>query len=527
MRSTFSLLLGAGLALALAGCGRSAKLAAQKTTAPTDLIAQIHFAGGAQIAATTNFTAFTNLFCSPEAQALKEQTFAKLARAPYEFLHERMAGGASDGVKQLRPLMDDLLRAEWDFAARDATNGSPEYALAVRLDNARAELWQTNLADLLKSWTRLPTEKIQAAGQSGWQLKKDVPPDLVRFVRVGDWVVLGCGQNQLPLNDAMVRRILARQPPMDAATDDWLSLQVDCRRLAHWLPARRRPGWTNLPEAQLQLFAKDGNLRLNGKLIYPRPLPLQMAPWRFPTNLIHAPFVSFTAARGFAPWLEKRDWLTNFGGWRPDQMFTWALPRIPFQTYAAAPATDATNALHALGKKLPALLNPHLQHNMLGTIQTATNGMELDWRGLPFIAPFMRVKPGPGGDFLLAGVFPDNSAPHPAPPALFKELGRTNLVYYHWEITAERLPEILNLSQLALMLAGHEQLNAQSAAGKWLHRAAPKLGNTVTEITQTAPNELTLTRKAPGGLTAVEFIALAHWLAATNFPCGDWHLPPR
>ena len=45
------------------------------------------------------------------------------------------------------------------------------------------------------------------------------------------------------------------------------------------------------------------------------------------------------------------------------------------------------------------------------------------------------------------------------------------------------------------------------------------LGNTVTEITQTAPNEWTFKRKAPGGLTALELVALANWLEATNFPC--------
>ncbi|MGA2030074.1 MAG: hypothetical protein ABSG87_08385, partial [Verrucomicrobiota bacterium] len=80
-------------------------------------------------------------------------------------------------------------------------------------------------------------------------------------------------------------------------------------------------------------------------------------------------------------------------------------------------------------------------------------------------------------------------------------------------------------SQLAFLLTNHPQLDENSAAAKWLKRIRPMLGNTVTEITQTAPNELTLTRKAPGGLTAIEFVALAHWLEATNFPF-DLHLPP-
>ena len=87
---------------------------------------------------------------------------------------------------------------------------------------------------------------------------------------------------------------------------------------------------------------------------------------------------------------------------------------------------------------------------------------------------------------------------------------------------------MLNLGNLALMLTERPQLEDQSAAGKWLiHRIGPTLGSTVTEITQTAPNELTFLRQAPGGLTAIEFIALAHWLEAPNFPGCDLRLPPN
>jgi len=100
-------------------------------------------------------------------------------------------------------------------------------------------------------------------------------------------------------------------------------------------------------------------------------------------------------------------------------------------------------------------------------------------------------------------------------------LGQTNLVYYHWEITAERLKLLPQLTQLALMVTRHRQLDAQSAAGKWLAAVGPTLGNSVTEVTQTAPNQLTFVRKASGGLTAVELTALANWLETPNFPGCD------
>jgi len=77
------------------------------------------------------------------------------------------------------------------------------------------------------------------------------------------------------------------------------------------------------------------------------------------------------------------------------------------------------------------------------------------------------------------------------------------------------------------MSTHHRQLDAKSAAGKWLASIEPTLGSAVTAITQTAPNELTLLQKAPGGLTAFELTALANWLEATNFPGCDLRLPPR
>ena len=88
------------------------------------------------------------------------------------------------------------------------------------------------------------------------------------------------------------------------------------------------------------------------------------------------------------------------------------------------------------------------------------------------------------------------------------------------------MQEIRGLSQLVFSLAGRLQIGAQSAAAKWLDRIGPALGNTVTEMTQTAPDEWTFKRKAPGGLTAFELVALANWIEATNFPCYDFRPSP-
>ena len=161
---------------------------------------------------------------------------------------------------------------------------------------------------------------------------------------------------------------------------------------------------------------------------------------------------------------------------------------------------------------------------MMPVTMVMTNG-QISWRGVPFVAPNLRALHEPDGDFLFAGVFPNTPKPRPPPPELFAQLDRTNLAYYDWEITGERLRLLTQLSQLSLMVTRHRQFDVHSAACKWLARVGPTLGNTVTEITQTAPNELSFTRKAPGGLTAVELTALANWLEATNFPGCDLRLP--
>ena len=497
-----------------------AAVAGQASPPSPDLVARIHFAGAGQIAADTNAVAFTNLWCSPEARALRDQTLDKLSRAPGVWFKSKIPAAAGDGAEPLRPLLDDLLSAEWLLEMRDATNGSPEFALAIRLEAGRARLWSTNLATVFQMWTGIPVAEDQAGN---WVFKKHEPPNLIRFTRAGDWIVFGGGQDKLPLSDELVRRILAEKRPAPAEKTNWLAADLDWPRLARWFPALKA---VDLPEMRWLASGRGGYLRLNGKLIFPQPLACHLEPWRIPTNTIHQPLVSFTAARGFAPWLEKQNWAQPYEiSPEPNQMFVWALAGYPLQTFAAVPVPDGKQALQELEQKLSA--NPVWQSYFMMPVTMVTTNNQIAWRGMPFIAPILRAMHEPAGDFLFAEVFPNTPKSRPLPPELLASLNRTNLVYYDREITGERLTLLPHLTQLALMLTRHKQLPAQSAADKWLNRITPKLGVAVTEITQTAPNELTFARKAPAGLTAIELTALANWLEATNFPGCDLHLPPR
>jgi hypothetical protein len=486
--------------------------------APTDdLIARIHFVGAAQIGADTNSVAFTNLWLTPEARALSVQTLDKLACAPYEHFKAKMAPGTPDEAAQLRPLFDDLLKSEWFLEVRQTLIGSGEFAFAIRLDDARAKLWQDNLAAVLETWTRVSAKKISG----GWQLKKHLPPDSVRCTRNGDWVVFACEHGKFNLGDALIQQVAATRRPVTLAKDYWLSVDADLPKLAKWFPALKT---LELPATKMQVVGRNGDLLLNGKFIFADRLNLPLEKWQVPTNTIRGNFISFTAMRGLAPWLKKQDWAQP---WNltptPNQFFIWALPQVPFQTFAATPVPSAPAALDQLEQRWQAHDNG--EKSFIMPITMVKTNDEMLWQGMPFIVPSVKALHGKNGDFLLAGLFP-NTPPKPLPPELFARLAPDNLVFYHWEITAERLPELRNVSQLVLVLTRHRQLEGDSAASKWLDRISPKLGNNVTEITQTGPNELSFKRKAAAGLTALELLALANWLEAPSFPHCDLKLPP-
>src|SRR6202034_3597914 len=107
----------------------------------------------------------------------------------------------------------------------------------------------------------------------------------------------------------------------------------------------------------------------------------------------------------------------------------------------------------------------------------ATNNT-INLAGIPFASPYIQAVQGSAGQFLLAGGFPNPPRGRPLPNELYQKLAEKNLVYYHWEITAERFPALLQLSQLSLMLTEHRQLQGDSAAFKWLRKINPALGNT-------------------------------------------------
>jgi hypothetical protein len=211
------------------------------------------------------------------------------------------------------------------------------------------------------------------------------------------------------------------------------------------------------------------------------------------------------------------------------------------QTFAALPLDYTTNAIAATAFRLRDTLATNLVAHHMGQIQWNTNLTQIGWVGLPFVYPSLQATQTLDGRFLLAGLFPPVPSTNPPPPELIAQVaGRTNLLYYDWEITQERLHQWRVMSQLysiidsvwrqanstasntAPVLPPLDPLTETNAPTQvWLTAIAPFLGNTITRAALTAPRELTVERKSPVSLTGFELMLLTRLLEAPAFlPSG-------
>jgi hypothetical protein len=467
-------------------------LTARAALPQPDLLAQIHFAGAQKISADPHSQAFTNEFCSAEALALRAQTAAKLAGWLAGWLRTNSNATVADGPAKLRPLFDDLQTSEWFLEARTAAGGKPEVAVAIRLDPARAQLWQASLIAFLPS---------------------------ASFKNTGGWLIFDSNPALLNLGNRLAQELAV--PPAG-----WLDLDINWPLLAQWHPLLKELA---LPETHFSLTAPDNNFRVNGKFFFAQNLALNLEPWRVPTNTIRQPFDSFTAARGFAAWLPAQTWTQPFQITpTPNQLFAWSLPSFPFQTYAAVPVPDSARALSQINAELePSVATADALQRFIAPVKPELTNNEIVFGGMPFVALKLRALSEPAGQFLMLELFPNSARSRPLQTQIFSALAVNNLVYYHWELTAVRMSQLLQISQYALMFTRHKQLDAMSAGFRWLQRIGPTLGNNDTEIVQSGPAEFTFTRKSPGIFTAPELYTLANWLEATNFPGFNLNLPPH
>jgi hypothetical protein len=537
-----TVVLGFLAAAAGASCdGRPSEAALPVSKAPApavQTIARLHWLGKTGLAAQTNAAGLMGLWNLPESAKLEAQTLDKLARALAHWppTNPTPTLNPQPSTSLIRPLLEDLLCRESYLEVRQAGAQPCELALAIRLDPHRATLWETNLSAVIPAVTGAHPGSAQDHLRT-WQLPLTHQALLatihLSLTRAGDWTLLGLAADPNPLLDEFAARIQRDQAPFQpSATNGWLETEFNPRRLAAALAL----GWP-LPEdlAQVSFSAGgDGATVLeHAQLNFAKPLSLKLEPWTLPAPLIAGQTAAFTAVRGIEPWLASlKAWNDLHIGSPPNQAYFWALQGLPVLTFFAAPNPDASNQVSRLSDLALRKCSPWFATNPLATFQKAKDFNGLQWKGVPYIYPFLKSIAVENNAFVFAGLFPPPGATNssrPVPPGLIEHLeNRENLVAYSWELTAPRVKDWILIGQTIRFVAQRAQLPTLSAALIWLTAVGPKLWPSVTEVTQTAPAQLSLKRRSSLGLTAVELHFLADWLESPEFPHGLYTLiaPP-
>jgi hypothetical protein len=525
---------GLGVALFSALC----PAASGQPAADLNVAATWHFAGAAQLANNTNFDNVRKILTlapSLEFQNLSLERFSGwLAKSLFQATNDQPAAA-------LRPLLDDLLSAETMSALGGTPDGPLNFIVALRLNDQRAQAWQAALPKVIGT----PGQSFKAQDFTGWQWKL-AGGQPFWIVRAKEWFLAGAGEDLAGLQTQYLQQISQTGRPGPALNQSWLEADLDWPRLTHWCPDL--PGILKPARTRITFTAPDHSILMKAQVVYPQPIPWKFDPWRIPTNLIHDPLISFTVGQDIAAYMNPGEPLSKLTD-NPltGQFFVWALGEMVLQTYGAWPVADATNSLQRLGTEAPAAFNPALKELGAGEMRWQPERGTLLWGNLSAIlSPALQVAPETNGQYLLVSFFPFMQRGKPAPDELFQQIrGRTNLVYYDWEGTGQRLmpwrmfssilPVVPRMAPPAPASAStnnsafaQRSRSALVVEENWISGLTPMLttDNTITEITRTGPSELTVVRQSPFALTSVEILLLSHWLTGTGRPPVNLGLLP-
>ena len=480
-------------------------------------VARMHWLGIKHLSGETNAAHLVEIWNLPESRRLERQTLDNFSLAPWRLWHRSIDTNAA---ALLRPLLDDVVEDESCLEIRQATNQPGELAFAIRLSTPRAALWQTNLARVLESLTDI--HPVPAPdNQYGWSLKKHHVPNFIELTRAGEWTIVGAAQDHNDWVAELKSSIQRGQAPlMTGDTNDWLEVNLDPAQLVRSLTTFNFQ-LSTLNHFHLAVIGDGTNVLAHGTADFSKPLALDLQPWNIPTNLIDERLSSFTLLRGFQPWLASSKAWTNLQvGPSPDQICFWAQQGLPMQSYFAVPLPDASNEVDRLTDWVLQNQYHWFPTNDLSKFERSKEFNGLQWKGLPYMWLFLRSITVNNQNFVYGGGFPNLQAYPISEKWLQEVLASTNLVYYDSEKTGLRIEQWLYMGQFARFVTHKSQLPSDSLGMFWLKAIAPKLGYSVTRITETGPSQLSFVRRSSLGFTAVELNLLADWLESPQFPLG-------
>jgi len=490
------------------------------TNDAANVAAWYHCAGGAQLTGNTNLPTLQKALALPSAAPVRELVLARISGL---LAGSFQCGTNSSAALLLEPLLSDVLQTESLGSFGGSATNPLNFVLALRLDAKRAQLWQDNLGKAFGG----PGEKFATEEFNGWRWNRGAS-DSFWIVPARDWLLVGRGNEFLPVQAEYLRQVKLHGCPAPPLTDYWLEADVDWARLAAWFP-----DWSQLlkpARIKVSVAGENDTLRLTARVVYPEAMPWKSGSWQMPADLVQGPIISFTAGQDVAAFLNLGPAFSRLDG-HPltNQFYVWALSGMPFLTYMAWPMVNASNVLEKLSTEASAAFNPGLKRFNGTELLWVANQRKLVLSHLRVMSPTLEAVQDKTVEFSLLSLFPLMRANKPAPDELWKQIkGRTNLVYYDWELTGSRL-QIWRLLGRMLLTRRHvptdDEAEASRIEDKWLGELGVLAGNTITEITRVAPNELSVVRNAPVGFTGIEMFLLSDWLSAVGSPPIDSRPP--
>jgi hypothetical protein len=309
LSTSFRWLCPCATALALTFLCRGADL-------PENVVLQYHFLGATQLAGNTNAATATKALTRKSTLPFEDLVFNRLSASLAAALHFQTS---STNVALLRPLLDDLVRAE-SLASMGGAPGKPfNYVVAVRLDPQRAQVWQQNLNKASGGHG----EPLRADTFTGWQWNKGAS-DSFWTVSARDWMLVGRGGDLSSVRAAYLQQIQKTGRPAPALGANWFEAVVDWPRMASWFPVSSCP--LRLGRTQIGISAEKGGLHMISKVTYSQPIQWHSQPWRIPTNLVRQPLVSFATGQDVEPFFKSDDTLAQLCT-NPlrDQFYFWSM----------------------------------------------------------------------------------------------------------------------------------------------------------------------------------------------------------
>ncbi|HTI99525.1 MAG TPA: hypothetical protein VL527_11635 [Dongiaceae bacterium] len=481
---------------------------------PKDIrTSEVHWLGLNRVVATTNAANFLKVWNLPETVKVKERLLSDISHW--------LAAGNTNAANSLRPLLDDAVAGEAYAEWTPAANGTV-VRLAFRLPAARQHFWDTNLASALELAAGGKPEPATAG--KGWVWHHATAPRRVEFQISGDWTLVEVGDDSgAALSDFAARVAQAAAGATNAGDSLWVQADLNFKDLlTAAFPAAK--GEIS-PAARITFTAtgEGGEVRTRAEVDLGLAGKMALPAWQIPTNLIHQPLSSFTAIRGFGSWLARQPF------WRrlqlnpaPNQIYFWAEPASPAQTYCAFPLTNATAQLYQLAGQLITKGNNWIYTNGEGRFEWKPNPPAIVWLSAPFMTPFLRPEKLNQQDYVFGGfIAPGETDTNAPPPETLRHVQETpDLVYYQAELTGPQIADDLWNSQLFRVALHRAQLPPDTVSIPWIKLMEHQLGPSITSVVQADSGRLVLTRTSTVGFTALELHLLADWMESPQFPRG-------